>query len=65
VSIAQVHQLSVQLTSEALKELLPQQFQKMSTDVIAAQHTKSFYWHSVAHSLGLDTHDVAMMGFSR
>ena len=63
-SIRELHQLSVHLISEALRELrlVPQ---GLSVDAIAAQHTNTFYWHSLGHMVGLDTHDVATMGFDR
>jgi hypothetical protein len=40
-------------------------FQDWSTDAVSVKLLNKFYWHSVGHMLGLDTHDVASMGFDR
>eukprot|EP00983_Pelagomonas_calceolata_P086098 1156689-Pelagomonas_calceolata.AAC.2 len=63
-SLRSLHQLSVRLTCEALKELrlVPQ---GISVEAIEARHLNTFYWHSVGHLLGLDTHDTASMGYDR
>jgi len=63
-SIRALHELSVALTADALRQLrlVPH---GLSTAAIAAQHLDHFYWHSVGHMLGLDTHDTATLGFNR
>ncbi|KAF5836291.1 peptidase M24, structural domain-containing protein [Dunaliella salina] len=63
-SIRSLHQLSVRLTCEALKDLrlVPQ---GISIEAVEARHLNTFYWHSVGHLLGLDTHDSASMGFDK
>jgi len=59
-TLAKVHQLSIQLLSEGLRDLglLP----GLSTDAIAAGPYRDFYCHSVGHYLGMDVHDTNTIG---
>jgi len=62
-SIRELHALSVRLISEALHDL--GLCGNASVKDIAINHYRSFYWHSLGHWLGMDTHDTHLVGYDR
>ncbi|GFR48221.1 hypothetical protein Agub_g10081 [Astrephomene gubernaculifera] len=62
-SIRLLHQLAVEVLSEGLYELrvLP----GASRGEIQRNLYREFFWHSLGHYLGCDTHDTALIGHDR
>ncbi|GIL55550.1 hypothetical protein Vafri_11107 [Volvox africanus] len=62
-SIRDLHSLCVDILSEGLKDLrlLP----GVSLAEIRSSLYREFFWHSLGHYLGLDTHDTHLIGHDR
>ncbi|KAG1677204.1 hypothetical protein FOA52_013402 [Chlamydomonas sp. UWO 241] len=63
-SIRQLHALSTRIISQGIKDLGlcgP----GVSSEEIHMTRYRDFYWHSVGHWLGMDTHDTHLIGHSR
>ncbi|EFJ50376.1 hypothetical protein VOLCADRAFT_58370, partial [Volvox carteri f. nagariensis] len=62
-SIRELHALSIDILSEGLLDLklLP----RASLAEIRNHLYRDFYWHSLGHYLGLDTHDTPLIGHDR
>ncbi|KAG2493917.1 hypothetical protein HYH03_007853 [Edaphochlamys debaryana] len=62
-SVRDLHLLAIALLSEGLRDLgvMP----GVGLDEIRSTHYREFFWHSLGHYLGLDTHDTHLIGHDR
>lgn len=56
---------SIPLHPSTLILLLHVLAQGASLDAISGSHYRTFFWHSLGHWLGLDTHDTSLMAYDR
>jgi len=63
-TIRDLHNLSVHHLSQAIKQL-GLVCEDTSVEEVMHMHYRTFYWHSLGHYLGLDTHDTHMLGHDK
>ncbi|KXZ55090.1 hypothetical protein GPECTOR_3g245 [Gonium pectorale] len=62
-SIRELHALSCEMLSDGIRQLrlLP----GASAEEIRRNGYREFFWHSLGHYLGMDTHDTSLVGYDR
>ncbi|GAX78649.1 hypothetical protein CEUSTIGMA_g6087.t1 [Chlamydomonas eustigma] len=64
-SIRELHTLSTQLISEGVRDLGLLGSSSSADYILNSRKYSQFYWHSVSHYLGMDTHDTHLISHGR